>query len=93
VGRVISAERVAKSEKLIRLKVDIGEERQIVAGIGKSYTPEYLVGKEIIVVANLKPAKLMGIDSHGMLLAATDTDGACSLLILDREVNEGSRVK
>jgi methionyl-tRNA synthetase len=93
VGRVIIAERVAKSEKLIRLKVDIGEERQIVAGIGKSYTPEYLVGKEIIVVANLKPAKLMGIDSHGMLLAATDKDGTCSLLILDREVNEGSRVK
>ena len=93
VGRVISAERVERSEKLIRLKVNIGEERQIVAGIGKSYTPEYLVGKEIIVVANLKPARLMGIDSQGMLLAATDMDGTCSLLVLDREVKEGARVK
>ena len=93
VGRVISAERVEKTEKLIRLRVNIGEERQIVAGIGKSYSPEYLVGKEIIVVANLKPAKLMGIDSQGMLLAATDRDGTCSLLVVDREVKEGARVK
>lgn len=93
VGRVISAERVAKSDKLIKLRVDIGEERQIVAGIGKSYAPEYLVGKEIIVVANLKPVKLMGIESRGMLLAATDEDGTCSILTLDRKVKQGSRVK
>ncbi len=93
VGRVMSAERVEKSEKLIKLRVDIGEERQIVAGIGKSYSPEGLVGKKIIVVSNLKPAKLMGTESQGMLLAATDEDGTCSVLMPEREVKEGSRVK
>lgn len=93
IGRVISAERVEKSDKLIKLRVDIGEERQIVAGIGKAYDPEYLVGKEIVVVANLKPAKLMGVESQGMLLAATGEDGKPSILTLDREVKLGSRVK
>lgn len=93
IGRVVSAERVEKSDKLIKLKVDIGEERQIVAGIGKAYDPEYLIGKEIVVVANLKPAKLMGVESQGMLLAATDDDGKPSILILDREVKPGARVK
>jgi methionyl-tRNA synthetase len=93
IGRVISAERVEKSDKLIKLKVDIGEERQVVAGIGKAYDPEYLVGKEIVLVANLKPAKLMGVESMGMLLAATDDDGKPSILILDREVKPGARVK
>ncbi len=93
IARVVSAERVEKSEKLIKLKVDIGEERQIVAGIGKAYDPEYLVGKEIVVVANLKPAKLMGVESRGMLLAATGEDGLPSVLVLDKEVKPGSRVK
>lgn len=93
VGKVISAEKVENSEKLIKLKVDIGEERQIVAGIGKSYTPNDLIGKKIVVVTNLKPAKLMGIESRGMLLAATDEDGKLSVLTLDREVKQGSKVK
>lgn len=93
VGKVMSAERVDKSDKLIKLKVDAGGERQIVAGIGKSYNPEDLVGKKIIVVANLKSAKLMGIESQGMLLAATDSDGTCSVLVPDRDVKEGARVK
>lgn len=93
VGKVVSAERVEKSNKLIKMKVDIGEERQVVAGIGKAYDPEYLVGKEIVIVANLKPTKLMGIESQGMLLAATDEDGRPSILTLDREVKLGSRVK
>lgn len=93
VGMVISAEKVEKSEKLIKLKVDTGEERQIVAGIGKFYEPDYLIGKKIVVVANLKPAKLMGIESHGMLLAATDDEGRLSILALDRDVNQGARVK
>jgi methionyl-tRNA synthetase len=72
VGVVQSAERVEKSDKLIVMKVDLGEgsPRQIVAGIGKAYAPEDLVGKKIMVVANLKPVKLMGVESHGMLLAA-----------------------
>jgi methionyl-tRNA synthetase len=93
IGRVIGAERVEKSEKLIKLRVDIGEERQIVAGIGKVYDPEYLIGKDVVVVANLKPAKLMGIESRGMLLAATDEDGRPAILTLDREVKPGSKVK
>ncbi len=93
VGKVLSAERVEKSEKLIKLKVDTGEERQIVAGIGKAYDPDYLIGKKIVVVANLKPAKLMGIESQGMLLAATDEEGTISILGLDRDVHQGARVK
>jgi len=93
IGKIMAAERVEKSDKLIKLKVDIGEERQVVAGIGKAYDPEYLVGKEIVVVANLKPAKLMGVESRGMLLAASDENGKPSILILDREVKPGTRVK
>ncbi|HEX4968024.1 MAG TPA: methionine--tRNA ligase, partial [Nitrospiraceae bacterium] len=72
-AKVLTAERVPKSEKLLKLQVSLGEgtePRQIVAGIGKKYEPEALVGKTIIIVANLKPAKLMGIESQGMVLAA-----------------------
>ncbi len=94
VGKIIAAEKVEKSEKLLKLNVDIGtEERQIVAGIAKAYTPDDLTGKKIVVVTNLKPAKLMGIESHGMLLAATDEEGRLSVLALDREVKQGARVK
>jgi methionyl-tRNA synthetase len=93
VGRVISAERVEKSEKLLRLQVDTGEERQVVAGIGKSYTPDELVGKKIVLVTNLKPAKLMGIESHGMILAASNDQGELSVLTPDREMSPGARIK
>jgi methionyl-tRNA synthetase len=89
----MSAERVAKSQKLIRFTIDTGEERQIVAGIGKAYSPEDLVGRKIVVVCNLQPAKLMGVESRGMLLAATDDDGTLSVLTLDRDVKQGSRIK
>jgi methionyl-tRNA synthetase len=93
VGKIISAERVEKSEKLIKLKVDIGTEtRQVVAGIGKSYGPEELMGKSIVIVANLKPAKLMGIESQGMLLAASSGD-LLAVATFDRETKTGSRVK
>lgn len=71
-GKIISAEKIEKSNKLLKLQVDLGAEtRQIVAGIGKSYTPDQVVGKEVIVVANLKEAKLMGEVSQGMILAAS----------------------
>ena len=93
VGKVLSAERVKKSDKLIRLQVDTGEQRQIVAGIGKAYTPEDLVGKKIVVVTNLQPAKLMGVESNGMLLAATGPDGVPVVLMPERDVEEGSRIK
>ena len=79
VGTVVEAEEVPKSKKLLKLQVDLGEEqpRQIVAGIKEFYRPEDLVNTQICVVANLKPAKLMGIVSQGMLLAAKDEDGLC----------------
>ncbi len=93
VGKIVEAVRVEKSEKLIKLKVDIGTEtRQVVAGIGKSYTPEELVGKSIVIVANLKPAKLMGIESQGMLLAGSNGD-LLAVATFDRETKPGSRVK
>ena len=82
-----------KSEKLLKLQVSIGsEQRQIMAGIGKKYEPESLVGKTIIVVANLKPAKLMGIESQGMVLAAGDSEVRGLATILE-EVDPGTKVK
>ncbi len=92
-AKVLSAERVPKSEKLIKLQVSLGtEQRQIVAGIGKKYEPDALVGKTIVIVANLKPAKLMGIESQGMVLAAGDTD-VRGLLTIQEEVDPGTKVK
>jgi methionyl-tRNA synthetase len=93
VGRVRSAQRVPNSKRLLKLEVDMGEEpRTLVAGIAEHYSPEELVGKFIAVVVNLKPAKLMGITSQGMLLAAEDEKGI-SLLVADRPIKLGSRVK
>jgi methionyl-tRNA synthetase len=94
-ARVIAAERVPKSNKLMKLRVDIGgEERQIVAGIAAQYEPEALVGRNVVVVTNLKPAKLMGVESNGMVLAATVGEaGEPSLLEVAANVPPGSRVK
>ncbi len=93
VGRVIEAEPVEKSEKLMKLQVKVGSEmRQILAGIKKKYSAEDLIGRQVIVVANLKPAKLMGLESQGMLLAADDENGDAILLQPDAEAPEGSRV-
>jgi len=94
-AKVLTAERVPKSEKLLKLQVSLGEgtePRQIVAGIGKKYTPEALIGKTIIIVANLKPAKLMGIESQGMVLAAGDSEVRGLATILE-EVDPGTKVK
>jgi methionyl-tRNA synthetase len=93
IGKILEAKRVEGSNKLVVMKVDTGEERQIVAGIGKAYIPEELIGKSILVVTNLQPAKLMGIDSQGMLLAASDDAGRLSIITTDREIKEGSKVK
>ncbi len=92
-GKIIDAENVKKSEKLLKLKVDVGDGgRIIVAGIAKSYNPEDLKGKTIAVAANLKPAKLMGIESQGMVLAAFD--GEChNVMILPDTVPAGTRIK
>jgi methionyl-tRNA synthetase len=92
VATILSAEAVPKSNKLLKLKVDIGEERTIVAGIGKDYTPADLIGKQVVIVANLKPAKLMGVESYGMLLA-TDTDEGLTVLTFDREAKTGGKVR
>lgn len=92
-AKIISAERVPKSEKLLKLQVTLGDEqRQIVAGIGKKYEPEALIGKTIVIVANLKPAKLMGIESQGMVLAAGDSEVRGLLTILE-DVEPGTKVK
>jgi methionyl-tRNA synthetase len=93
-GTILAAERVPKSEKLIKLSVDLGEEtpRQIVAGIGLAYQPEDLVGRQVAVVANLQPAKLMGVESQGMVLAAS-IDGKPVLLHPDTQVPAGTQVR
>ena len=91
VAKVLAAERVPKSKKLLKLTVEIDGERQIVAGMGVDYSPEEIVGKTIVVVANLKPAKLMGIESRGMLLA-TDTSEGLTLLGFDRPPKTGAKI-
>ena len=92
-AKVLSAERVPKSDKLIKLIVSLGsEQRQIVAGIGRKYQPADLMGKCIVIVANLKPAKLMGIESPGMVLAAGDSEVHGLATILE-EVEPGTKVK
>lgn len=93
VAKILQAERVEKSEKLVKLQIDLGElgQRQIVAGIAQYYTPEELVGRTIIVVANLKPAKLMGLESRGMLLAAKK-EGKLTLLTVSSEIEPGAKI-
>jgi methionyl-tRNA synthetase len=91
VAEVIAAERVKQSNKLLKLKIDVGEERTIVAGIGEHYRPEDLVGKKIAVILNLKPVKLMGVESHGMLLAA-EAEGVVSLVSFDGDASAGARI-
>ena len=92
-GKILEAEKVKKSKKLIQLKVDIGTEtRQVLAGISESYEPEDLVGRTVIIVANLKPAKLMGIESQGMVLAASN-DSTIMLAGFDQEPGQGIQVR
>ena len=92
VATILEAERVPKAKKLLQLKIDLGPTRTIVAGIAENYSAEELVGKQIIIVANLKPAKLMGILSKGMLLAAVDDNGV-TLATLDKPVQPGTPLK
>lgn len=94
VAKVLEAEKVEGSDKLLKLKISIaGEERQIVAGIAQQYTAEQMVGKEIVVVANLKPAKLRGLLSEGMLLAASNDEGELAVIRPETEIGEGAKVK
>lgn len=91
IGLIKHAEKIPKAEKLLKLIVDIGEERQVVAGIAKTHSPEELIGKQVVIVANLKPAKLMGIESHGMVLAVRDGQDL-RLLAPEQHVTPGGRI-
>ena len=93
LAKVLVAERVPKSDRLLRLEVECGEEepRQILAGIAAHYAPEALVGRSIVIVANLAPRKMMGLESQGMVLAASDADGL-SVLGVDKAIAPGSKV-
>jgi len=94
VAQILVAERVAKADKLLRLEVDLGnEKRQILAGIAQYYEPEKLIGRKIVVVANLAPRKMRGLESNGMLLAASLEDGAPVLTGFLEEVPVGARLK
>jgi len=93
-AEIIEAEKVPKSEKLLKLKIRLdNEERQVIAGIAKSYEPENLIGKKVVIVANLQPAKLMGLESKGMILAVETDNGSLEVLNVPESVNNGTRVK
>jgi methionyl-tRNA synthetase len=95
VAKILEAEAVPKSKKLIRMRVNAGEAepRTIVAGIAEAYQPDQLVGRTIVIVANLKPAKLMGIESNGMVLAASPEGGLPTLISVDESLPAGARVR
>lgn len=107
IGKIRVAERVSGSEKLLRLQVDLGDLgdivveagepgepklRQILSGIGKAYAPEDLIGKQVVVIANLEPRMMMGFESRGMLLAASGEDGKPVILTLTDEVAPGTQI-
>lgn len=93
VAKVLKAEKAENSDKLLRLEIDLGsEQRQILAGIASQYQPEEIIGKQIIVVANLAPRMLRGLESNGMLLAASDSNGQISLLIPLRKSEPGAKI-
>ena len=95
VAEVVAAERIANSDKLLKLIVKVPDERTVVAGLAEFYSPEEMLGRRVLMVANLKPVKLMGVMSQGMLLAVrTEVDGRKSLLLpaVDGQVAAGSKV-
>ena len=93
VGQILSCEEVPKSKKLLCSQVQVeGRVLQIVSGIKNYYSPEDMVGRKVVVITNLKPAKLAGIESQGMLLCAEDPEGKLSLLTTDRDVPAGSMI-
>lgn len=102
VGKVVSADRVEGSEKLLRLQINIGplrssegeasESRQIISGIAKTYAPEDLLGKNVVIIANLDARMMMGLESQGMLLATQGENGLPVILTVEKDVAPGSRV-
>jgi methionyl-tRNA synthetase len=94
VAKVLEAEAVPKSKKLVKLTIDVGSERRtLVAGIAEAYTPEQLIGRTVAIVFNLKPATLMGIESNGMVLAASPEGGKPTLVAFEGDVAPGTRVR
>ena len=94
IATVTAATPHPDADRLLVLSVDLGsEQRQLVAGIRRHYAPEELVGKQIVVVANLAPASLRGVESQGMLLAASDGEGRLALVVPERPVSTGAAVK
>lgn len=94
VGTVVAAERVEGSDKLLKLQINLDEEtpRQILSGIGKVYAPEDMVGKQVVIIANLEPRMMMGLESKGMVLAAVNAEGKPQLLTVAGEVQPGIQV-
>src|SRR6476646_5850428 len=94
VARLLTAERVPNSKKLVKMTIDLGsEQRTLVAGIAEAYEADALIGRHVAIVANLKPAKLMGIESNGMVLAASPDGGKPLLVSFDQPPPPGSRVR
>jgi methionyl-tRNA synthetase len=93
VGTIIAAEKVEKADKLLKLQIDLGFEiRTVVSGIALHYQPEAIIGKQVVVVANLAPRKMRGIESNGMILMAEDAEGKLKFVNPDEAVNNGSGV-
>src|SRR5205814_3522729 len=93
VGTILSAEKVAKADKLLKLEIDLGfEKRTIVSGIALHFKPEELTGKQVVIVANLAPRKLKGIESNGMILSAEDENGKLHLINPEEIINPGAGV-
>ncbi|KKP31416.1 MAG: hypothetical protein A2312_01465 [Candidatus Staskawiczbacteria bacterium RIFOXYB2_FULL_32_9] len=95
IGKIITCQKVEGSEKLLKLEVDFGIEigqRQIISGIGKKYTPEFLIGKEAVFILNLEPRMIMGLQSEGMILCA-DHNGEPYILVPQEEVLPGAKIK
>jgi methionyl-tRNA synthetase len=94
IGKIIVAEKIKNSDKLLRLEVDFGDEwRQIVSGIAEYYTPEELIGKKAVFVLNLDSKIIRGVESQGMILSGEDENGNLALLVPDKEIKEGTKIK
>ena len=94
VAKITACEKVEKSDKLLKLFLQVGAEtRQVVSGIAKWYAPDDLIGKKIILVYNMKPAKLRGVESQGMILAADTKDGAAKVVFVDDAVDDGAKLR
>ncbi|MBU5678543.1 MAG: methionine--tRNA ligase subunit beta [Candidatus Aenigmatarchaeota archaeon] len=94
VGKIINAEKIENADKLLKILVDLGnEKRTLIAGIAKCYKPEELINKKVVVVTNLKPKKIRGIESKGMLLAAIDKNENPILITVEKDIEVGAKIR